>query len=407
MKNTNELTPASPTVLQIFFAFLALGFTAFGGPIAHLGYYRAEFVDRRGWISAQEYQDLVALCQFLPGPASSQTAMGIGMLHRRMWGGFAAWLGFTLPATAIMVALGLGVTQFDTLLEARLVHGLKLAAVAIIAAALWQMGRTACTDATRIAFAGTACAIMLFTNLVWLQIAVIAFAALAGRLLLKAALPPKDSTPRKTFSRRTAMAAMGILLILLILLPVAAELSGNGDIALVSTFFRVGSLVFGGGHVVLPLLEAEVVPPGWTDTDTFLAGYGAAQAIPGPVFAFAGYLGAVMAPAISGLPGWLAGLIAVAAIFAPSFLLLAATLPHWQSLRSRAPLRAALSGVNAAVVGLLLAAFIDPVWTSSVKIPSDLAVVGVAAALLLWKRVPVWLIVLLTAAAGALLAPAA
>ncbi len=391
---------ASPTPWQIFVAFLALGCTAFGGPVAHIGYYRAEFVDRRRWIDAQQYQDLVALCQFLPGPASTQTAMGIGMLHARFLGGLAAWAGFTLPSALLMIALGLGGADLNTLLEGRLVHGLKLAAVAIVAVALWQMGRTACTDATRLAFAGAATAIMLFTDIVWIQIAVIAAAALAGRLLLKAEVPEGAGAGVTVFGRRTALAAALLLAGALVALPLAAALSGSGLIAVVSTFFRAGALVFGGGHVVLPLLEAEVVQPGWVSADDFLAGYGAAQAIPGPLFTFAAYLGAVMGPLGASLFG---AALALAMIFLPGMLLLVAVLPHWNRFRRWDSAQALMRGANAAVVGILGAALYQPVWTSAILGPREFALALTGFLLLAVWKLPAWAVVALLAGGGVLI----
>ncbi len=395
---------ASPSPWQIFLAFLTLGVTAFGGPVAHIGYFRTEFVERRKWIDGDQFQDLIALCQFLPGPMSSQVGFAIGMLRGRILGGLAAWLGFTAPSAVLMIGLGVGTNLFESGLPVSLVHGLKLAAVAIVAWAMWQMARTACTDVVRMGLTAAACLIMLFTNLVWIQVGVIAAAAIAGRLLIKPKAAAVSASEGVPFSRTFAMVSAGILVGALIALPIAAAFVDFAALDVFSSFFRVGSLVFGGGHVVLPLLQAEVVPPGWVDGDTFLAGYGAAQALPGPMFSFAGYLGAVAAPGVTSPGGWLVGLIALFAVFLPSFLILTAALPYWQSLRAKPALRTALAGVNAAVVGLLLAVFIDPVWTSSVLAPSDVTIVVVGVALLAWRKMPVWLIVVLSAAAGTALA---
>ncbi len=389
---------------RIFIAFLTLGVSAFGGPVAHLGYFRTEFVERRKWIDAEQFQDLIALCQFLPGPMSSQVGFAIGMLRGRIPGGLAAWLGFTTPSAILMIGLGVGTNLFEGGLPPSLVHGLKLAAVAIVAWALWLMARTSCTDAIRIVLAVVACAIMVFTNLVWIQIGVIAAAAVAGRLLIKPQAAAVSASGGVPFSRTFAKVSAAVLVAALIILPVVVAVVDLPELAVFTSFFRVGSLVFGGGHVVLPLLQAEVVPPGWVGGDAFLAGYGAAQALPGPMFAFAGYLGAVAVPGAEGAGGWAGGLIALIAIFLPSFLILTAALPYWQLLRAKPALRTSLAGVNAAVVGLLLAVFIDPVVTSSVLAASDLAIVVVGVGLLAWQRVPVWLIVVLSASAGTLLA---
>jgi chromate transporter len=396
--------PAALAPWRIFLAFLTLGVTAFGGPLAHIGYFRTEFVERRKWIDGEQFQDLVALCQFLPGPMSSQVGFAIGMLRGRIPGGVAAWLGFTTPAAIIMIGLGVGTNLFEAGLPASLVHGLKLAAVAIVAWALWQMARTSCTDATRFGLTAVACMVMLFTNLVWIQIGVIAAAAVAGRLLITPPAVAVSTGADVPFSKTLAWVSAGILAGALIALPIAAAFADLPALDVFSSFFRVGSLVFGGGHVVLPLLQAEVVPPGWVNGDTFLAGYGAAQALPGPMFAFAGYLGAVAAQGVAGAGGWSGGLIALIAIFLPSFLILTAALPYWQILRAKPSLRTALAGVNAAVVGLLLAVFIDPVFTSSVLAAADLAIVVAGVGLLAWRRLPVWLIVVLSASAGTLLA---
>ncbi|MCZ6455575.1 MAG: chromate efflux transporter, partial [Alphaproteobacteria bacterium] len=290
---------ASPSPWQIFLAFLTLGVTAFGGPVAHIGYFRTEFVERRKWIDGDQFQDLIALCQFLPGPMSSQVGFAIGMLRGRIPGGLAAWLGFTAPSAVLMIGLGVGTNLFESGLPVSLVHGLKLAAVAIVAWAMWQMARTACTDVVRMGLTAAACLIMLFTNLVWVQVGVIAAAAIAGRLLIKPKAAVVSVSEGVPFSRTFAMVSAGILVGALIALPIAAAFVDFAALDVFSSFFRVGSLVFGGGHVVLPLLQAEVVPPGWVDGDTFLAGYGAAQALPGPMFSFAGYLGAVAAPGVT------------------------------------------------------------------------------------------------------------
>lgn len=381
-----------------------MGVTAFGGPVAHIGYFRTEFVERRKWVDADQFQDLIALCQFLPGPMSSQVGIAIGILRGRMLGGFAAWLGFTTPSAILMIGLGVGTNLFESGLPVALVHGLKLAAVAIVAWALWQMARNSCTDVTRIALTAAACVVMLFTNLVWIQIGVIAAAAIAGRVLIKPDGTAIAASETVQLSRTFGNISAGILVGALIALPIIAAFAGLGELDVFSSFFRVGSLVFGGGHVVLPLLQAEVVPPGWVTGDTFLAGYGAAQALPGPMFAFAGYLGAVATPGAESALSWPGGLIALIGIFLPSFLILTAALPYWQVLRAKPALRTSLAGVNAAVVGLLLAVFIDPVVTSSVLAPADLAIVLVGVALLAWRRLPVWLIVVLSAGAGTLLA---
>ncbi len=377
-----------------------LGATAFGGPVAHFGYFRTEFVDRRRWIDERGFADLVSLCQFLPGPASSQTGIAIGMMKGGWAGGIAAWLGFTTPAAIIMIGLGFGLSFAETSAGQGVVHGLKLAAVAVIANALWGMARSACRDAIRASFAAAACTAILFAGGAWFQLAVIGVAALAGSVTLKdTPLDPSKGTPTRG-NRAAGIALLAVFLLMLFALPVIAESARSGSLNAFTSFFRVGSLVFGGGHVVLPLLEAEVVPTGWTSTDAFLAGYGAAQAIPGPMFALTGYLGNVIDPGQGYIGGWTGGVLAIVAVFLPSFLLLGATLPFWDALRSRDRVRAALSGVNAAVVGLLLAVLFTPVWTSSVRDTSDFAAVVLAILLLAFWRLPPWLVVILAAVAG-------
>lgn len=389
-----------PGLGAIFWAFLVMGATAFGGPVAHFGYFRTEFVDRRRWIDERGYADLVSLCQFLPGPASSQTGIAIGMIQRGWLGGIAAWLGFTTPAAIIMIGLGFGLSFAETAAGQGIVHGLKLAAVAVVANALWGMARNACGDAVRASFAAIACVAILFTGGAWFQLLVIAAAAIAGSLILQdAPLDTSDGTSRSG-NRAVGLLMLAVFLFLLFGLPVLAETVKSGNLDAFTGFYRVGALVFGGGHVVLPLLEAEVVPTGWTSTDAFLAGYGAAQAIPGPMFALTGYLGNVIDPGNGYLGGWTGGVLAIIAVFLPSFLLLGATLPYWDALRSRARIRSALSGVNAAVVGLLLAVLFTPVWTSSVRDSSDFATVVVAVVLLALWRLPPWLVVMLAAVAG-------
>ncbi|MBN43020.1 MAG: chromate transporter [Alphaproteobacteria bacterium] len=398
--STPSQANVQPGLATIFWAFLFLGATAFGGPVAHFGYFRSEFVERRRWVDERGFADLVSLCQFLPGPASSQTGIAIGMIQRGWLGGIAAWLGFTAPAAIIMIGLGFGLSFAETAAGQGVVHGLKLAAVGVVANALWGMARTACNDALRASFAAVACVVILFSGAVWFQLLVIAMAAAAGSLFLHdAPLDTAGAMPTRG-NRVVGLLLLGAFLLLLLGLPVLTETVKSGNLDAVTGFYRVGSLVFGGGHVVLPLLEAEVVPTGWTSTDTFLAGYGAAQAIPGPMFALAGYLGNVIEPGNGYLGGWTGGALAIIAVFLPSFLLLGATLPFWDALRARARVRSALSGVNAAVVGLLLAVLFTPVWTSSVDDTSDFATVVVAIVLLAVWRMPPWLVVMLAAVAG-------
>jgi len=385
------------TAFEVFVAFFPLGFTAFGGPIAHLGYFRDAFVIRRGWLDEATYADLVALCQFLPGPASSQVGIGIGLAKAGLPGALAAWVGFTLPSAVILMLFGYGVVAFGDVVSHGALHGLKIAAVAVVAQALWGMGRTLCPDALRMTLAVLAAAAVLMLPSPWTQVGVIVAGGLVGRVALLAETNGHGGRLHVPVSRAAALAALTTLTLLLLGLPVLVSIWPNHAVALVDAFLRAGSLVFGGGHVVLPLLQAEVVPPGWVSNEAFLAGYGAAQAVPGPLFTFAAYLGTVMNAAPN---GWLGATLCLIAIFVPSFLLVIGVLPFWVRLREAKPLRQALLGVNAAVVGLLLAAFYDPVWTSGVHSAADFALALGAFTLLVFWRTPPWLMVALSAAAG-------
>ena len=386
------------TATQVFAAFLKLGVTSFGGPIAHLGYFRHEFVTRRKWLDEPSYADIVALCQFLPGPASSQVGITIGLLRAGLAGALAAWVGFTAPSALAMIAFGYGVTAFGDLGHAAWLHGLKIVAVAVVAQAVWGMAQSLCPDRPRITLAiGAAVLTLLLPSAVG-QVGVIALGALIGWWWLPGDAGKNVNAIHVPLSRRAGFAAFAIFVVLLILLPLAAGATQVHAIGLIDAFYRSGSLVFGGGHVVLPLLQQEVVPPGWISNDAFLAGYGAAQAVPGPLFTFAAYLGTAMQPSPN---GWLGALICLVAIFLPSFLLLFGALPFWNDLRQRADIQSALRGVNAAVVGLLLAALYTPVWTSAIGRPVDFAIAAVAFLLLVFWKVPPWLVVVLGALASA------
>ena len=386
------------TATQVFAAFLKLGVTSFGGPIAHLGYFRHEFVTRRKWLDEPSYADIVALCQFLPGPASSQVGITIGLLRAGLAGALAAWLGFTAPSALAMMAFGYGVTAFGDLGHAAWLHGLKIVAVAVVAQAVWGMAQSLCPDRPRVTLAiGAAVLTLLLPSAVG-QVGVIALGALIGWRWLPGDAGKTANAIHVPLSRRAGFAAFAIFVVLLILLPLAAGATQVHAIGLIDAFYRSGSLVFGGGHVVLPLLQQEVVPPGWISNDAFLAGYGAAQAVPGPLFTFAAYLGTAMQPSPN---GWLGALICLVAIFLPSFLLLFGALPFWNDLRQRADIQSALRGVNAAVVGLLLAALYTPVWTSAIGRPVDFAIAAVAFLLLVFWKVPPWLVVVLGALARA------
>ncbi len=383
---------------EIFLVAGRLGLTSFGGPIAHIGYFREEYVVRRKWLDEGTFAELIALCQFLPGPASSQLGMAVGIKRGGLLGGFAAWLGFTLPSALALILFAYGVQALGAQESADWLHGLKIVAVAVVALALWGMGRTLTPDRTRITIAVVAAAALLLSGGLAAQLVVIAGGAVLGLILLK---PPEPRTDGDTVSdggTRSAAVLLIAFLVLLAVLPLASRLTESLAIDVVDSFYRTGSLVFGGGHVVLPLIEAEVVPPGWVTSDEFLAGYGAAQAVPGPLFTFSAFLGA----SVNGLtPAWGGGLLALAAIFAPSFLLVPGVLPFWERLRGVARVRQALMGVNAAVVGLLLAALYDPLWTSAIGTPADFAVAAAAFALLAFWKAPPWLVVVVTAIAGA------
>lgn len=376
---------------SVFLIFLRLGLTSFGGPVAHLGYFRAEFVSRRGWLSERSYADLVALCQFLPGPASSQVGIALGLSRAGYGGALAAWTGFTLPSAALLILFALGLTHYGSLLPLGALHGLKVVAVAVVAQAVWGMARNLCTDTLRITIMVLAACVVLLQTSAWAQVGVMAAAGLAGLLLFKPAQTDAHDPLPISLGRRAGTAWLALFLALLVGLPLAHELIADQTLAMVDAFYRSGSLVFGGGHVVLPLLQGEVVQPGWVDGQTFLAGYGATQAMPGPLFTFAAFLGAAMNQAPTGISG---GLIALLAIFAPSFLLILGALPFWEALRRSPRIQAALIGVNAAVVGLLLAALYQPVWTSAIGRPQDFGLALLAlVALMVWK-LPPWLVVM-------------
>ena len=384
-------------VLEVFLVALRLGMTSFGGPVAHLGYFREAFVTRRKWLDDRAYSDLVAFCQFLPGPASSQVGMGIGLARGGVAGAIAAWLGFTLPSALALMAFGFGVSTFLADLDQGWLHGLKVVAVAVVAQAVWGMARNLAPDASRFTLAVLAAGAVLAAPTPLVQMGIILAGGLAGLVLLRTEVNPRHVSLGIKVSKGTAVAALVMFFALLIGLPLFASAYPSQTLALVDSFFRSGALVFGGGHVVLPLLQSEVVPPGWVSNDAFLAGYGAAQAVPGPLFTFAAYLGTVMMPEPN---GWLGAAIALLAIFAPSLLLVVGALPFWDALRRLPLVQKALLGVNAAVVGLLLAALYNPVWISAILTPGDFALALAAFTLLVFWKLPPWLVVGLTAAGG-------
>jgi chromate transporter len=390
------------SALEVFRVFLKLGVSSFGGPIAHLGYFREEFIVRRRWLDEQAFVDLVALCQFLPGPASSQTGFSIGLIRAGYGGALAAWCGFTLPSAIIMVLFAYGASALSGSAGAGLLHGLKLVAVAIVAQAVSGMARTLCPDRQRASIAVLSALLILFTTSSIVQIAAIVLGGLLGLWLCAGALPPPaEGRIRIPVSRPVGLVCLAVFFVLLIGLPIVQKLGGSSGVALFDAFYRSGALVFGGGHVVLPLLREAFVTPGWISDDAFLAGYGAAQAVPGPLFTFAAYLGAVVSPTPHGIAGAALGLFG---IFLPGMLVLLGTLPFWDSFRQRGDAQAVMRGVNAAVVGLLGAALYNPLWTTSVKSPGDFGLALVGFVLLTVWRAPPLLVVIISAIGGIALA---
>ncbi|WP_409303837.1 chromate efflux transporter [Peribacillus sp. SCS-155] len=384
------------TLLKILLVSTRLGLTSFGGPIAHLGYFHEEYVRKRKWIAEDKYADLVALAQFLPGPASSQVGIGIGVYRGGLLGGLLAFIGFTLPSVIALTIFAL-ISQGTELGQSGWIHGLKLVAVAVVAHAIVGMAKNLTPDLPRKAMALAALACVLLWQNTLAQVLVIAAAGLAGFILYKHQQSTDLNEKDFPLSRRFASICLILFFALLILLPIANKMTDVKWLAMFDSFYRSGSLVFGGGHVVLPLLEKEFVPSGWLDKEAFLAGYGATQAMPGPLFTFASYIGAV-------IDGWKGALLATAAIFLPAFLLILGTLPFWNSLRNNPKIRGAVLGVNAGVVGILIAAFYDPIWKSSVFNASDFVFAAVLYSLLAYWEMPPWVIVVLGAIGGAVLA---
>ena len=382
---------------RVFAAFLLLGLTSFGGPVAHIGYFRDAFVMRRRWIEDRAYADLVALCQMLPGPTSSQVGIGIGLAKAGLPGAVAAWIGFTVPSAVLMLAFGYGVAAYEDAIPPGALQGLKTVAAAVVAQAVWGMARMLCPDAPRATVAVLAAIAAVLAPSVVTHVAIIAAGALVGLVFLRPSAGADRASLGIAVDKRLAILLLTLFLALLVAFPILAAAWPVEALLLVDGFYRSASLVFGGGHVVLPLLRAEVVPPGWVSNETFIAGYGAAQAVPGPLFTFAAYLGAV---AGIGPGGVLGGLLCLAAVFLPSFLLVVGALPFWEALRRLAPAERAMLGVNAAVVGLLGAAFYDPIWTGGIRTPADLALGLAAFVLLVFWKAPPWAVVVLGALAG-------
>lgn len=379
-------------LIEVFLISTKLGLTSFGGPIAHLGYFHNEYIRKRKWLDEHSYADLVALCQFLPGPASSQVGIGIGIIRGGIVGGIAAFLGFTVPSAVVLILFAL-MMKGANVANTGWVHGLKIVAIAVVAQAIVGMAQKLTPDLKRKFIALLA----LVTTLIWqsnlTQVAIILLSALIGYHFFKQSEQEPASPIKVPISKAFAITCLTLYFAILIILPVANELTSNKWIALSDSFYRSGSLVFGGGHVVLPLLEREMVPTGWISKENFLAGYGAAQAVPGPLFTFAAYLGTV-------INGWKGGVFATAVIFLPAFLLVVGTLPFWDLLRKNAKVRGALLGVNAAVVGILLAAFYNPIWVSSIFKPVDFAFAAILFSMLVFWKLPPWVVVITGAIGG-------
>lgn len=399
-ENEVDTKQGAARLAEVFALFLRLGFTSFGGPIAHLGYFHDELVRRRRWIDANGYADLVALSQFLPGPASSQVGFSLGILRGNgLLGGLAAWFAFTMPSALVLFAFAMSAAAFTGPLAEGFLHGLKLVAVAVVAQAIWGMAQTLTPDKVRAAIALAAVAIVVLVPGAVGQIAAIVIGAIAGLALSRNGGAAATGRLRFPVSKASGVVALAIFAAVLVLLPLVVAATGVQALALFDAFYRSGALVFGGGHVVLPLLQTETVAPGWVSNEAFLAGYGLAQAVPGPLFTFAAYIGAVAGPAPNGALG---AAIALVAVFLPGLLLVYGMLPFWDTLRTRPEAQAAMRGTNAAVVGILGVAFYDPVWTSAVVSPRDFALaLGGFLLLTMWK-VPSWVVVILLAAAGTL-----
>ncbi|MCH2314729.1 MAG: chromate efflux transporter [SAR202 cluster bacterium] len=396
----NSLFPLSPGVLlQVFWVALRLGMTSFGGPIAHIGYFRQEYVVKRSWLDEQSFADVLALSQSLPGPASSKVGIIIGTIRAGLPGGFLAWLGFTLPSATALIIFGYGLQEF-TMSNDGWLQGLKIAAVAVVAQAVWGMSRTLAPDRNRASIAITASIVSLTWITPFTPIIIIVIAGIIGWKFLKVSDGKSNRTAiSNRIKPRVGILALVIFVGLLLGLPVGRQIFGTHQtLLIIDSFYRSGSLVFGGGHVVLPLLQSEVVKTGWVAKETFLAGYGATQAVPGPLFTFSAFLGTVMTTPPNGVTG---GLITLLAIFLPAFLLAIGPLPFWDILRQRSDLQSVLQGVNAAVVGLLLSALYDPIWTSTIHEPLDFALASTALGMLMLWRLPPWAVVTLSALAGA------
>lgn len=383
------------SLLEIFLVSIKLGLTSFGGPTAHLGYFHDEYVRRRKWMDEKSYADLVALSQFLPGPASSQVGIGIGVMRAGVLGGITSFVGFTLPSVIALILFALLLTGSDVG-NSGWIHGLKIVAVAVVAHAIIGMAKNLTPDLKRKAIALFALMGTLLWQSAFTQVGVILIAAVLGFLLFKQHEKVEEANSKFPISKKVSAICLLLFFGLLFLLPVIREVTGSYWIAMFDSFYRSGSLVFGGGHVVLPLLEQELVPTGWISEESFLAGYGATQAVPGPLFTFAAYLGTVM-------KGWQGGLVATFAVFLPAFLLILGALPFWDSLRNNPKIKGAIMGVNGAVIGILISAFYFPIWTSSILAPVDFALAAILFSMLAYWKLPPWIIVVSGAIGGSLI----
>jgi chromate transporter len=395
------LTQRQVSLFEILWVATRLGLSSFGGPIAHLGYFHEEYVKRRKWIDEQSYADLVAICQSLPGPTSSMVGSAIGFVRAGLLGGVVHWLGFTLPSALTLIAFAYGIEVVGTASGAGWLHGLKLVAAPVVALALWGMARTLCPDRERATIAILTAIVALAWPTAAGQVLPIAAAGFIGWWFFPPANTPSALHIRVPISRQTGMVCWIVFFGLLLVLPLVRQVITSQTLAVFDSFYRAGALVFGGGHVVLPLLQAGVVAPGWVTNEQFIAGYGAAQAIPGPLFTFSAYLGFVLHPEPNGLSG---AALALIAIFLPGLLMTAGSLPFWDLLRTRASFQSAIRGINAAVVGLLLAAFYSPVWTSGIFKPLDFGLALFSFGLLAFWKLPPWLVVVLTAVGGEVIA---
>lgn len=374
-------------LLELFFISTRLGFTSFGGPVAHLGYFHSEYVKRRKWMDEKTYMDLVALCQFLPGPASSQVGIGIGVMRAGVIGGIVSFLGFTMPSVIVLILFALFV-QGGAVSDMGWIHGLKIVAVAVVAQAIFDMGKKVVPDLPRKAMMLAVLLVSLLSQTAYTQIVLIVIAAAIGMIIYRSPIVSVGAKIVIPISKKVSTFCLLLFFALLTLLPIARSMTSSASVAMFDSFYRSGSLVFGGGHVVLPLLEREFVQTGWLTEASFLAGYGAAQAVPGPLFTFASYVGTVM-------NGWGGGILATIAIFLPAFLLIVGVLPFWNTLRQNNKVSGALLGVNAAVLGILIAAFYDPIWVSTIQQPIDFAIAVILFSLLVYWKLPAWMIVLL------------